>query len=133
MVLQKAASDKERKYHDIHDRPLAELLTLAVEVGGRWNDTCHSLLRALAKHKVRDTTPLLRRSAELAWADRWWSMLAVSLQDSFAASILAAGGPGLVLDGSADFEPELDLLLDAQRWDAAMDHMHAGGGKKLLP
>ena len=54
-------------------------------------------------------------------------MLAVSLQDSFAASILAAGGPGLVLDGSADFEPELDLLLDAQRWDAAMDHVHAGG------
>ena len=54
-------------------------------------------------------------------------MLAVSLQDSFAASILAAGGPGLVLDGSADFEPELDLLLDAQRWDAAMEHIHAGG------
>ena len=48
-------------------------------------------------------------------------------QDSFAASILAAGGPGLVLDGSADFEPELYLLLDAQRWDAAMDHIHDGG------
>ena len=54
-------------------------------------------------------------------------MLAVSVQDTSAASILAAGGSGLVLDGSADNEPELELLLDAQRWDAAMDHIHDAG------
>ena len=123
-VLARARSDKERKYHDVHDSPIAELITLGVELGGRWNDAAHALLRGLAKHKVRNTTVLLRRSAELAWADRWWSMLAVTVQNSFAASVLAAGGPGIVLDGSADDEPEMDLLFDAQRWDAAMDDIH---------
>ena len=34
------------------------------------------------------------------------------------------GGPGIVLDGYADDEPEMDLLFDAQRWDAAMDDIH---------
>ena len=48
--------------------------------------------------------------------------MAVTVQN--AASVLAAGGPGIVLDGSADDEPEMDLLFDAQRWDAAMDDIH---------
>ena len=125
-VLARAQADKERKYHDVHDSPIAELITLAVELGGRWNEAAHGLLRGLAKHKVRNTPLLLRRSAELAWADRWWSMLAVTVQNSFAASVLAAGGPGIALDGSADDEPEMDLLFDAQRWDAAMDDIHFG-------
>ena len=55
-------------------------------------------------------------------------MLAVTVQNSLAASVLAAGGPGLVLDGSADDEPEMDILFDAQRWDAAMDDLHFGDG-----
>ena len=82
------------------------------------------LIRLLAKNKTKTVHLLIRRSAELAWADRWWSMLAVTVQNSFAASVLAAGGPGIVLDGSADDEPEMDLLFDAQRWDAAMDDIH---------
>ena len=51
-------------------------------------------------------------------------MLAVTVQNACAASVLAAGGPGVVLDGSADDEPDMDLLFDAQRWDAAMDDIH---------
>ena len=93
---------------------------------GAVGTAAHGLIRALAKHEVRNTPLLLRRSAELAWADRWWSMLAVTVQNSFAAAVLAAGGPGIVLDGSADDEPEMDLLFDAQRWDAAMDDIHFG-------
>ena len=51
-------------------------------------------------------------------------MRSPSVQDSFAASVLATGGPGLVLDGSASNEPDLDVLYDAQRWDASMDDSH---------
>ena len=35
---------------------------------------------------------------------------------SWSASLLAALGPGLVLDESAALVPELEHLLDGQRW-----------------
>ena len=70
-VLRKARKDKERKYGDLAASPLAELVVLACEVGGRWSDETGELVRLLAKGKVKNEHPLLRRSAELAWHDRW--------------------------------------------------------------
>ena len=61
-------------------------------------------------------SPLLRRSVRLAWIDRWASMLGIAVQDALAASLLAASGRQLVLDQSAAPVPELDHLLDGQRW-----------------
>lgn len=43
-------------------------------------------------------------------------MLGVAVQDALAASLLAAPGPGLVLDQRAAPAPELDHLLDGQWW-----------------
>ena len=37
-------------------------------------------------------------------------------EDTIAASLLAASGAQLVLDQAAAPPPELDLLLDGQRW-----------------
>ena len=54
-MMARAQADMERKYHDVHDSPIAELITLAVELGARWNEAAHGLLRGLAKHKVRNT------------------------------------------------------------------------------
>ena len=42
-------------------------------------------------------------------------MLAVSVQDALAASVLAPACKGLVLDSSACDAPTLDILLDHHR------------------
>ena len=63
-----------------------------------------------------DTSPLLRRSAQAAWAARWWAMLGLAVQNAFAASILAPAGQRLVLDAAAADQPQLDELMDGQRW-----------------
>ena len=104
------------KYGDAVATGLCELLTLAVETGGRWNSTAVDLVDKLALHKSQHVSPLLRRSVQLAWADRWASMLGMAVQDALASSLLAASGHRLVLDQSAAPAPELDLLLDGQRW-----------------
>ena len=95
---------------------LADLIVLACEVGGRWHDTVEEVVRRLAKHRVQNVHPLLGRSVEIAWVDRWWSTLGVAVQDALAASVLAPRGKKLVLDATAAEEPELGELLDAQRW-----------------
>jgi hypothetical protein len=95
--------------------PQAELVVLAAEVGGRWNDTALEFVRALAKHKVQAVPRVLRRSAELAWTDRWWTILGVAIQDALAASVLAPPTHSLVIDGAATPVPELDQLLDDER------------------
>ena len=96
--------------------PLCELLVLGCETGGRWNETAGELVRKLAKHKVRNEHPLLRRSAELAWVDRWWCVLRVAVQDAIAASLLAHTGKKLVLNNGDVDTPTLDEVLDGQRW-----------------
>ena len=93
------------------------MVVLACEVGGRWSDETGELVRLLAKGKVKNEHPLLRRSAELAWHDRWWSLLGVAVQDALAASLLAPSGKTLVLDEKATTAPPLDEVLDGQRWE----------------
>ena len=120
-MLQKALKEKEDKYEDVARSELAELVVLACEVGGRWNETAVDLVRQLAKLKVKNVHPLLKRSVELAWTDRWWALLGVAVQNALTASLLAAEGKTLVLDRGEAHEPDLDLLLDGQRW--AFDSM----------
>ena len=88
-LLKEPAMAKKRKYGDVQESPHAELLVLAAEVGGRWNDTTLQFVRQLAKHKVRAVPMVLQSSAELAWADRLWTLLGVAVQDALAASVLA--------------------------------------------
>ena len=70
-VLARAEKDKLKKYRDVAASPLGELLVLGCETGGRWNHTAVNLVRKLARHKVQTVHPLLKRSAELAWSDKW--------------------------------------------------------------
>ena len=78
------------------------------------------MVRRLAKNKVQNAHELLRRSAELAWTDRWWALLGVAVQNAVAASVLAPGGKGLVLDDKGVDTPDLSELLDGQRWSATL-------------
>ncbi len=60
-------------------------------------------VRRLAAQKARSAPRLLRRSAELAWSNRWWGLLSVASQDTLAATLsgdgfLALGGPAGVDD-----------------------------------
>ena len=114
--MKRAEKDKAKKYWDVEDSSLSELLVLGCEVGGRWNNTAVDLVRWLAKHRVQNVHPLLKRSAEFAWADRWWALLGVAVQDALAASLLAQSGRKLVLDNSVTDGPALDEVLDGQRW-----------------
>ncbi len=79
------------------------------------NDTSLELLSLLAKHKVRDAPPVLRRSAQLAWATRWSTLLGVALQDAVAASLLEPARKGMLLHHDLPFCPEIDELLDMER------------------
>ena len=67
-------------------------------------------------YKSKDVPPLLRRSVQLAWKDRWCATIGVAVQDALAASLLAPDGIRLVLDQLAASSPELDSPLDGQRW-----------------
>ena len=59
---------------------------------------------------------VVRLSVQLAWVHRWASMISIAVQDAIRASLLAPFGVRLVLEPSAAFVPELDSLLDGQRW-----------------
>ena len=48
----------------------------------------------------------------------------MAIQDALAASILAPSGRRLVLDAGADGAPDLDRLLDGQRWAGEADSVH---------
>ena len=95
---------------------LVSLVVLGCEKGGRWNSAALELLDKLAHYRSKDVPALLRRSVELSWKDRWAGLICVAVQDALAASLLAPHGPGIVLDQPAAPAPELDILLDGQRW-----------------
>ena len=78
-AFEKARKDKATKYEDVDKSPLAELVVFACEVGGCWNDKALEVVRRLVKNKVQNAHELLRRSAELAWTDRWWALLGVAV------------------------------------------------------
>lgn len=61
-----------------------------------------------------------RKSVAMAWRDRWACMLGAAVQDAIASSLLAQSGIQLVLDQSASHIPELDVVLDGQKW--AVEH-----------
>ena len=117
-VLERAQKDKLDKYWDVEESSLGELVCLGCEVRGRWNEEAHAWVRGLAKEKAKNQHPLLRRSVELAWLDRWWALLGAATQDALAASLLVENGQKLVLDDNTAPEPSMDLLLDGQRWAA---------------
>ena len=89
--MKKRVERKEAGYRELVDasaRGEVKFIILPYEVGGRWGDTWFELIRVLAKEKARRAPKLLRRSAEFAWSQRWWNMLSVAAQASFASSLV---------------------------------------------
>ena len=123
-VLVRAERDKETKYWDVHASSLAELVVLACEVGGRFNEQAANWVRYLAKQKAAGQHPLLKRSVQLAYSDRWWELLGMAAQDALAASLLNPLGRKLVVDDRNPTKPELADLLDGQRWAEDSEERH---------
>jgi len=51
-ILEHAAADKEMRYHDLVASPLAELVVLACETGGKGQGIIMDLMETLAKTKA---------------------------------------------------------------------------------
>ena len=81
-------TEQYKELVDATGRGIVKFMVLPCEVGGRWGDTWFTLIRTLAKEKARSAPKLLRRSTEFAWTQRWWNLLSVAAQGSFASSLL---------------------------------------------
>ena len=109
-ALQLARHLKEAKYWELLEGDRCRLV-VSVETGGRFSPEAVNFVDALAAAKARDSPPVLRRSAHLAWRRGWMRMLAVSCGRSFAASLVA--GPSDVWSGTDGCVPDLaDLFLE---------------------
>jgi len=82
---------------------LIPLLTLSCEAGRRWNFEALDLVDKLAAYESKEVPPLLRCSVQMAWKDCWCAIIGIAVQDALAASFLAPGDHGLVLDQSSAF------------------------------
>jgi hypothetical protein len=110
-VLRQAEGKKRRKYADVVASPHASLAVLGCEVFGRWNSDAVSLLDELAALKANDAPPLLRRSARLAWSNRWWGLVGVATHRAIAESLLCEGGADLLPGaGGGECPPLADVL-----------------------
>ncbi|CAK0900915.1 unnamed protein product, partial [Prorocentrum cordatum] len=97
---------KRRRYHELTTGHSGRLMVLSCEVGGRWGRDSLQLVRLLAKQKARAAPALLRRSAELAYTNRWWGFLSVAAQDALMATLT---GDGYLALGGAAGEDDPDL------------------------
>ena len=87
--------EQEAKYWELLEGDRCRLVVIGVETGGRFSPKPVNFVDALAAAEARDSPPVLRRSAHLAWRRQWMRMLAVSCGRSFAASLVA--GPSDVV------------------------------------
>ena len=112
-VLTQAVARKRRRYHDVVQHPGTSFLVLGCEVYGRWCDDAVSIMRELVALKARQATPVLRKSAAFAWANRWWSLVAVGTQRAIAESLLRHAGADLQPNSPVEEPPPLaELVLD---------------------
>ena len=88
-------------------RRRAQLVVVALEVGGRWSEETRAFVSALAIARARHELPLMRKRAEQAWRMRWGGMLACTAARAVASSLLdlqhCHGG-----DGNTPFAHEVD-------------------------
>ena len=110
--LRVARARKENKYRELLHSRRSRLVVLGMEVGGRWSDEAHRFVRLLAKAKARSRPAVIRRSVEIAYANRWTGLLSVAAQRAFAATLLE-----LPVDeaGVAGDDPLLEDVLHQSR------------------
>ena len=73
---------------DETDDLIVHYVVLACNKGGRWGPDVFTVVRDLVRMKAAPLHPLLRRSAELAYTRRWWSILAMQAQSAAIDCIL---------------------------------------------
>ncbi len=72
----------------------------------------------LAKSKARSCPRLLRKSAQLAYTNRWMGMLAVAAQRAFAATLLELPVDEAAMEGEDPFLE--DVLHEARMVEAPL-------------
>ena len=92
---------KDTDYPDVEASQTAQLLSLSVEVFGRWGPQSLQLVCQLAKYKVAAHLPVLRKRVALSLSRRWWSILNDGLQKNLAVSLLQGSGEDLFDEGRA--------------------------------
>ena len=95
-IIGQAVRKKRRRYGDIHRSPHACLLVLGCERYGRWSEDATATVRELAHLKAAEAPPRLRGVAQLAWANRWWSLLGVGTHRALAEAPLRHSGVDLI-------------------------------------
>ena len=90
---------------------LAILLCLGSETYGRYHESCHILIRQLARHKTRDHQEFLQSSAKHAYMSRWWSLPSMSIQKLVSDGCLSERGWDIAGD-TDDRHDYLDEVLD---------------------
>ena len=112
VAIARGEEEKRTKYPDLVNNSRLRLTALACETGGRWSQTCLTVVRLLARAKARNAPEEAQARVAAAWASRWWSLLAIAGRNTLAATIVD-DAPQL-LDG-VDGETPLwtDVLLDA--------------------
>ena len=78
---------RERRDCDLVESNRCEFLVLAAGTGGRWHEDCIRLVTALARYRAASEPAVLRRSMQLAFQRRWWSLLSVALHNSIATAL----------------------------------------------
>ena len=87
------------------------MVVVALETGGKWSEEAMQFVDDLAAARARDAPPLLRRSAFLAWRERWSRMIAISCARAFANSLVAVSTSPHALAGVDGRMPDLADLL----------------------
>ena len=67
------------------------MLVLGCELGGRWSKDASSILFALADARAEQAPALLRGQVKAALVYRWSALIAVTVQDTVAATLTGAG------------------------------------------
>ena len=86
-VFAAAIREKRNTYRDLVESNRCEFLVLAAGTGGRRHEDCIHLVTALARHRAASAPAVLRRSMQLAFQRRWWSLLSVALHNSIATAL----------------------------------------------
>jgi hypothetical protein len=87
-ALRVARGRKFRQYRELTQSRRCKLLVAGVEVGGRWDKAAYTFLLQLAKAKARGAPHVLRQALTASWLRRWTGMIAYSVHDAYAASLV---------------------------------------------
>ena len=109
-ALSKAMTRKRRRYAELVNSPYGQLVVLACETGGRWNEDALKFVARLAKFKAASAPSILRAASRAAWQNRWWGLLSVAAQSALATTLLGEGVLALAAPAGHDEVPLGDVF-----------------------